>query len=304
MANPYVFSIGQSAILGTVQGLTEFLPISSSAHLKLVPWFLGWRAPDKELAFDVALHLGTLIALLAYFFLDYFVITAHYIGDLRQKRWLGGPKGSLLPKLVVATIPGAVAGLLFEKKIEATFYGNSHHIWVLAVTLSVFGLLLLIAEKRGKQNRELTDITYRDALLIGCAQALALIPGVSRSGVTIFCGLLFSLTRPAAARFSFLLAVPITAGAVVAKMPDFLHSAFDWSLVVGTASSAIVGLLAIMFLLKYVQTHSYAIFVYYRWILAAAIIATCFQRGDFHAQEPSPQAHTQLLPKLPSSTWL
>lgn len=262
----------QAAVLGSVQGLTEFLPISSSAHLLLIPWLFGWKPISGQLTFDVALHLGTLIAVGTYFFFDWLLIVASYIGDLRQKRWLGGAKGSLLPKIIVGTIPAAVVGKLFEDPIERRFYEDTGLVWVLALTLAVFGLFLLIAERTGKQKRELQNIGYRDALIIGVIQCLALIPGVSRSGSTILAGLILGLTRPAAARFSFLLATPITAGAVLLKLMDLSSSDMDASLAVGTVTSAVVGLLAIWFLLRYVQTRRYDIFVYYRWVLAAAVL--------------------------------
>ncbi|MBX7244159.1 MAG: undecaprenyl-diphosphatase UppP [Candidatus Sumerlaeaceae bacterium] len=268
----------QAVALGTVQGLTEFLPVSSSAHLKLMPWLFQWPDVENEMAFDVALHLGTLLAIVLFFFTDWLMIVASYIGDLRMKKWKGGAKGSLLPKIIIATIPAAVIGKLFEKKIEAFFYGDNSNIWMLAVTLSVFGLLLLIAEKVGKNSRDLADIGYAMALTIGCAQALALIPGTSRSGVTIFAGLLFGLTRPAAARFSFLMATPITAGAVLLKIKD-LRGIEDYTpIIIGILVSAIVGILAIKVLLKYVQTRSYAVFAFYRWILAAVVLWFYFQR--------------------------
>jgi undecaprenyl-diphosphatase len=267
----------QAATLGAVQGLTEFLPISSSAHLVLVPWAFGWNTGGANImAFDVALHFGTLIAVGVYFFFDWLLIAASYIGDLRQKRWLGGPRGSLLPKIVMATVPGAVIGKLFEEKVDAFFYTGTQNLWIVAVAMAVFGLFLLIGERMGKQDRDTDGITYLHALLIGCAQALAAVmPGVSRSGITILAGLLIGLKRPAAARFSFLLATPIIAGSALLKMRE-LHA--DMALAVGVLTAAVVGMLAIKFLLKYVQTRSYAIFVYYRWIVAAAVLALFYVR--------------------------
>ena len=267
----------QAATLGTVQGLTEFLPVSSSAHLVLVPWIFGWDTSKANImAFDVALHFGTLIAVLLYFFFDWLLIAASYVGDLRQKRWLGGARGSLLPKIVMATVPGAVIGKLFEEKVDAFFYSDTRNLWVVAVALAVFGLLLLIGERMSRQDHDTDGITFGHALLIGCAQALAaVVPGVSRSGITILAGLLLGLKRPAAARFSFLLETPIIAGSALLKMRE-LHA--DMALAVGVLSAAVVGILAIKFLLRYVQTRSYAIFVYYRWIVAVVVLVLFYSR--------------------------
>lgn len=278
----------QAIVLGALQGLTEYLPISSSAHLLIVPWLLGWEPFHNQMAFDVALHFGTLLAVLIYFFFDWLLIIASYIGDLRQRRWLGGARGSLLPKIVVATIPGAVVGKLFEDPIEKFFYTHHYNLWLIAGTMSLFGLALFISERVGKQKREITELTYGDALLIGCAQALAIIPGVSRSGITILVALLLSLKRPAAARFSFLLATPITFGAVILKAKDLTPADLNLSLGLGILSAAVVGMLAIRFLLTYVQIHRYDIFVYYRWVVAAIIIAVWFLRGPVPEQSAVP----------------
>lgn len=275
--------VWQAAALGAVQGLTEFLPISSSAHLKLMPWALNWQPPANEMAFDVALHFGTLLAVCTYFFFEWLLIVASYIGDLRMKRWAGGAKGSLLPKIVLASVPAAIVGLLLEERIEAIFYSSSEYIWILACTLAGFGVLLVIAEKAGKQTRDMAEITYPLALAIGCAQALAVVPGVSRSGVTILAALLLGLTRPAAARFSFLMSTPIIAGAALLQIDKLRPQDINLSLITGLATSALVGMAAIMFLLKYVQTRSYLLFAVYRWILAAAVIALFMYR-----QQPRP----------------
>jgi undecaprenyl-diphosphatase len=287
-----VISPWQAIVLGALQGLTEYLPISSSAHLLIVPWLLGWEPFHNQMAFDVALHLGTLLAVLIYFFFDWLLIIASYIGDLRQRRWLGGARGSLLPKIVVATIPGAAVGKLFEDPIEKFFYTHHYNLWLIAGTMSLFGLALFISERVGKQKREITELTYRDALLIGCAQALAIIPGVSRSGITILVALLLSLKRPAAARFSFLLATPITFGAVILKAKDLTPADLNLSLGLGILSAAIVGMLAIRFLLTYVQNRRYDLFVYYRWVVAAVIIAVWFLRGPVPEQRAVPAAPT------------
>ena len=268
----------QAAILGAIQGLTEFLPISSSAHLVVVPWALNWESHENAMAFDVALHIGTLLAIMIYFFFDWAMIFASYIGDVRQGNWKGGKMGGLFPKIALATIPAAVVGKLFEEPIEHFFYDSRENIWMLAVTMSLFGLALLLAERYGKQRREVTDVNYMDALYIGCFQAMALIPGTSRSGITILGGLVLGLSRPAAARFSFLVALPITFGAVVLKSKD-LRGTQDWSpLITGIIVSAIVGMIAIKGLLKYVQNRSYDVFAFYRFAFAAGLIALYFTR--------------------------
>lgn len=273
-----MLTTSQAAILGVIQGLTEFLPISSSAHLVVVPWALDWQAHENAMAFDVALHIGTLVAIILYFFFDWAMITASYIGDIRQGNWKGSKTGSLFPKIALATIPAAILGKLFEEPIEHYFYDQRDNIWMLAVTMSMFGLALLLAERYGKKQRDVPDITYRDALYIGCFQAMALIPGTSRSGVTIFGGLLLGLARPAAARFSFLVALPITFGACVLKSKD-LRGTEDWSpLIVGITTSAIVGVLAIKGLLKYVEHRKYDIFAWYRFAFAAGLLALFFTK--------------------------
>lgn len=268
----------QAFVLGTVQGLTEFLPVSSSAHLKLVPWLLHWQMPKNEMAFDVALHVGTLIAMVLFFFFDYLMIVASYIGDIRQRNWAGGQQGSLLLKIALACIPAAIVGKLFEHPIEEFFYRDPSHIWWLSVTMAVFGAALVVSEHLGKKNREVKQVTFLDAGIVGLFQCLALVPGTSRSGITIVAGLLMGLTRPAAARFSFLVALPITFGAVLLKAKDF-RGAESWTpLLIGIAASAIVGVIAIKGLLQYLQHRSYLVFAIYRWVVAAAIVGIFLHR--------------------------
>jgi undecaprenyl-diphosphatase len=273
------YTVGQAAILGVVQGLTEFLPVSSSAHLVLVPWFMGWAPPHEHQAFDVALHIGTLLAILVFFFRDWLRIIATYVGDVRMKRFQGSRVGSLLPKTLVASIPAAILGKIFERRIEETFYHDLGNIWVLAITMSVFGLGLLLAERYGRHGRELDSISYRDALLIGCFQAIALVPGTSRSGITIIGALILGLKRPDAARFSFLAATPITTGAVLLKLKDLGGAESIFPLLIGILMSAIVGMIAIGGLLRFVQHRSYLVFAYYRWVLAIIIFVFFFARG-------------------------
>ncbi|MCX7624772.1 MAG: undecaprenyl-diphosphate phosphatase [Candidatus Sumerlaeaceae bacterium] len=273
-----MLTTSQAILLGAVQGATEFLPISSSAHLIIVPWLLDWQPTHNQLAFDVALHFGTLLAVLIYFCFDWLLIVASYIGDLRQRRWLGGARGSLLLKIIVGTIPGAIFGKILEDPVEGFFYSHTEHIWVLAITLSVFAIFLIMAERMGKQARGETQITYLDALIIGSAQALAVIPGVSRSGITILAGLFLGLQRPAAARFSFLLATPIILGAVILKVGDLRTSDLGLPIFAGVASAALVGMAAIRFLLKYVEHRRYDLFAFYRWGLSALVLGVWYWR--------------------------
>lgn len=235
----------QSILLGIVQGLGEFLPISSSAHLVIMPWL--FRFPDPGLTFDVALHFGTLLALLVYFWKDWIKI-------IREKR-------HLFFFVVLATIPGAAAGYFLEKFAETIF----RHPLLVALNMSLLGAVLLYADRKRETGKMTDQIGLRDALIIGFSQALALVPGVSRSGITITAGLFCGFSRSTAAFFSFLLAMPITVGACVFKMKHLFENGaggVEWT---GIAVSAIVGFLSIKYLLKYVQTHNYRIFVYYRF---------------------------------------
>lgn len=231
------------------------------------------------MSFDVALHIGTLLATLLYFFFDWAIIIASYIGDLRQKNWKGGKKGSLFPKILLACIPAALTGLILEDTIEGFFYNSRDNIWMLAATMTLFGVALMVGERFGKHRRDVTDISYLDALYIGLFQAAALIPGTSRSGVTILGGLILGLSRPAAARFSFLLALPITTGAILLQLDD-LKGTHNWTpLIIGISTSAIVGIIAIKGLLKYVQHRSYDAFAVYRFIFAAGLITLFLTKG-------------------------
>jgi len=244
----------QSIVLGIVQGLTEFLPISSSAHLILIPRYFGWT--DQGLAFDVALHLGTLVGVVAYFWQDLWDIA---FAPAQRK---------ILGYLIVATVPGALAGLLLEHKVETLF--RSPHL--IAIALILLGTVLGLADWRCKGEKKFTDITLGVALAIGLSQALALIPGVSRSGITITCALALGFERREAARFSFLLSVPIIAGAGILKMKAILLEPDKLALGAGFVAAALAGFLAIWALMKYVQTRRYTPFVIYRWILGIFIL--------------------------------
>jgi undecaprenyl-diphosphatase len=258
----------QAVVYGIVQGLGEFLPISSSAHLVLVPWFFGWD--DPGLTFDVALHVGTLFAVVAYFWKDWLrLIGKGFVEPL-------GSEGRLFWYLVIATIPGAAAGFLFEKQAETVFRAP----WLIAAMLVVMGLLLWAADRWGSRKRNLKTMTFPASLWVGICQMASIIPGVSRSGVTMTAGLSAGLSREAAARFSFLLSTPIIFGAAAAKLPHLASdpSALTGSFLVGVVVSAITGFASIGFLLRYLQARSFVPFVVYRFLLAALIVAVIIIR--------------------------
>ena len=255
----------QAVVLGIVQGLGEFLPISSSAHLIVVPWLLGW--PDHGLAFDVALHVGTLAAVIYAFAGDWVrIVTAAVRGLLHGKP--GEGEGRLLWLLVLASIPGAVAGLALGEAAETSFRSPL----LIAITLSGVGAILLVADRQASSGDGARPVSVRDALLIGFAQALAIVPGVSRSGATISMALFLGYRREEAARFSFLLATPIIFGAALTKAPQLLRASDHTAIVLGMLASGLVGLAAIRFLLGYVRTRTYRPFVYYRWAFSALIV--------------------------------
>jgi undecaprenyl-diphosphatase len=249
----------QSVLMGIVQGVTEFLPVSSTAHLILVPWFLGWDGVINSMSFDIALHVGTLLALLVVFFRDWVEIF------LRKRR--------LLMLLIIATIPGAAAGKLLDKFVEAKLRGP----WIIAASLAAIGIVMYIAERRSSKITGIDDLGVADAVIIGISQAIAIIPGVSRSGITISGGLFLGMRREAAARFSFLMSTPIVAGAALLHGMHILHGtaeAIDPAIfIAGVAASFAAGLLAITWLLKFLSKYPLTLFVYYRFALAAVIMA-------------------------------
>jgi undecaprenyl-diphosphatase len=261
-------------VLGLVQGLGEFLPISSSAHLIITPWLFKWS--DPGLGFDVALHWGTLVAVLVYFRTDVrdlirgfwhslFASTRDLKNNIYQKlAWL----------LIIASIPGAIIGKLLEAKAEHAFRNPE----LIAVTLSSFAIVLLLADWLGEKTKNLDRITPWNAFLIGCAQAVAVIPGVSRSGATIASGLFLGFKREDAARFSFLMSIPIIFGAGLLKVKDFHTGVTTPELVVGFVTAAVFGFLSIKYLLQYISHHSYRLFVWYRIAVAALIMVVVFAR--------------------------
>ena len=255
-------TILQAVILGLAQGLGEFLPISSSAHLVLIPWLFGWE--DPGLTFDVALHLGTLVAVVIYFWKDWLELILKGFTDARSV------KGRLFWFLVAATVPGAIGGFLLEKKAETVFRSPV----LIGVMLIVMGILLYWADRRSSKKIEMNKITFRSSLFVGISQVLAIIPGVSRSGVTMTTGLMTGLTREGAARFSFLLSTPIIFGAALVKLPGVVSnpSVITLNFVIGILVSCITGVAGIGFLLRYVQTKDFFPFVWYRFILGVIVI--------------------------------
>jgi undecaprenyl-diphosphatase len=264
----------QAVVLSLVQAVTEFLPISSSGHLILVPYFLGW--PDQGLSFDVAAHVGTMLAVVAYFRNDLVDLVAGFFSGApgrhdfnpRQLGWA----------LVVGTIPAALAGLALASTIEANLRSPA----LIACTTLVFGLLLLLADRTGRKQRDLASLGVGAGLIIGMAQALALVPGVSRSGITITAALLLGFTRPAAARFAFLLFIPV---GILAGGHDFLklwRTGELWSqltpILIAIVVSGTVGYLVIGWLLDWLRRRPLTIFALYRVVLAVVIVATLLAR--------------------------
>jgi len=260
--------------MGIVQGLTEFLPISSSGHLIIVPALLGWDDPFiGSLAFSVMLHLGTLLALLVFFRADWLRLIPAWFGSLRDRSVGADPDRRLAWLLAISTIPAVIAGLLLNDLIETGF----REVRLVAVTLVIGAAILWLAERVGTRTRGIGDLTPAGALGIGAAQALALVPGISRSGISISAGLFAGLDRESAARFSFLMATPSTAGAGLYEVRKLLtgEAGVDIQLVplvAGMIAALVAGLAAIAILLRYLRTHPTTIFIVYRLVLAAVIV--------------------------------
>jgi undecaprenyl-diphosphatase len=252
--------------LGVLQGLGEFLPISSSGHLIVAPWLFGW--PDSGLAFDVALHVGTLGAVAFAFWRDWARLIAAGLHGVVKGRPLADADGRLLWYLAAASVPGALAGLLLEGWAETAFRSPA----LVALTMALMGVVLWLADRRAGRAVEEEAMSLRDALLIGLAQALAIVPGTSRSGATISMALFLAHSREEAARFSFLLALPITFGAALVKVPELFRGGSDTAPVVaGMLAAAVSGFVAIRFLLSYVRTRDYRPFVVYRFAFALLV---------------------------------
>jgi undecaprenyl-diphosphatase len=272
--------IVQALVMGVVQGLTEFLPISSSGHLLLVPYLFGWEDTFLEsLAFSVVLHGGTLAALIVYFRDDWRRLIPAGVAALRDRSFRDEPDRRLAWLIAVATVPAVIAALLFNDLIEDTV----RQAWLVAVTLVVGGVILWLADRFGPRTHELDGLTFRGATGVGIAQALALIPGVSRSGISMSAALFAGLDRADAARFSFLMATPITAMAVAYEGLKLARGevvgADPVTLVIGVVASFVSGILAIAVLLRYLRTRSFTIFVVYRFVLAAIVLATVAVRA-------------------------
>jgi undecaprenyl-diphosphatase len=285
-------AIWQAILLGIVQGLTEFIPISSSAHLIIIPWLFGWE--DKvltSLTFDVALHLGTLCALLVFFASDWVRLIRAGVMSIVERKIGADLDRRLAWFLVIGCIPGGIAGVLFESKIEKLFHQpNAPHqvsaMIAMAIIIALLGALLFVAERFARHERKMEQLSLKDAILIGLAQAFAVFPGVSRSGSTITAGLALGLERETAARFSFLLSAPIIAGAGLKSLGEIyqdLHAGIlaqaDLILFpIGFITAALSGYLCIKFLLRFLQKNPTNVFVYYRWALAALIVVVAIVR--------------------------
>lgn len=265
----------QALILGIVQGLTEFLPVSSSAHLIVFPWFFGWSDTLVDtLSFGVALHAGTLVAILWYFRKDWMDMIKGFFRILGRRR-IEAAEERLVLYILIATIPAGLAGVFLEETVAGTFRNPL----LISIPLIVISFLMVYAEKRSRPSWPMSQITLLDSLIIGAAQAVALLPGVSRSGITITTGLLRGYEREAATRFSFLLSSPAIAGAALLHFRHFFSGNMDqdWFIFgVGFISAAISGYLAIAFLMRYLRMHTMNLFVCYRLVLAAGIIFWAF----------------------------
>lgn len=271
----------QALILGIIQGLTELLPISSSAHLNLFPWLFNWgEMPDS---FDVALHIGTLLAILIFFFKDWVALIKGGYNQVVKKEKT--TEGRIFWYIVIATIPAGILSLILDKvsgKIielgAKTFKIQeiSVEMILISIALIVMGIILYVVDKKSKSNKKYEDITLKQAVLISMSQAIAAaFPGVSRSGITMTVGRKMNIERESVAKFSFLLSTPIVAAAALYKLKDFV---FNLPFVIGVLASFIVGMLVIKFLLNYLKKGSFKIFAIYRVILGIIILAICFIR--------------------------
>jgi undecaprenyl-diphosphatase len=274
--------IFQALVMGVVQGLTEFLPVSSSGHLIVVPWLLGWHDPFIDsLAFSVMLHMATLLALLVYFRADWLRLVPAGLAAIRDRSLAGDPDRRLAWLLAVATVPAVIAGIVLNDLIETAFREPR----LVAVTLTIGAAILWIADRTSRREKDVDGVTFPVAFGIGAAQALALVPGISRSGISISAGLFAGLTREAAARFSFLMATPITAGAGIWEVRKLVTGeagvAVDTvPLVVGMVAALVSGIAAIAITLRYLRTHPTTVFVVYRIALSVVILVAWLNLWD------------------------
>jgi len=271
----------QALVMGIVQGLTEFLPVSSSGHLVVVPFLFGWDDPFlNSLAFSVMLHIGTLVALLGYFRADWFRLIPAGFAALRDRSFRGDPDRKLAWLLVAATIPAALVGFLFSDIFEGEGIRQPGFV---AATLVVGGVILFVADRFGGRPKGVADVTFPVAIGIGAAQAIALVPGISRSGISISAGRFAGLDREAAARFAFLMATPITAGAILFEAIKLATGEAGVEvdvvpLIVGAFAALVSGLGAIHVMLAYLRTRSLDVFVWYRFALAAVVLIVWLAR--------------------------
>ncbi len=259
-------TIFRAIILGIIQGIAEFLPISSSAHLIIFPYLFGWE--ESGLAFDVALHFGTMMAVILIFFKDWWNLFVGAIKDVKEKKKT--TNGKMFWYLIIATIPAALVGVLLDNVIEDVIRNK---VWIIALALAIMGLLIYVgdkwASKHYKKETEFEDITLKQALIVGISQAFAVIPGFSRSGTTILAGRLQGISKEAITKFTFLLSVPVICGATILKVGDL---ALTKEVIVGIITSFATGIIAIKFLLRYIKKHDFSIFAFYRVILAIIVL--------------------------------
>ena len=288
-----MITIIEAIILGIVQGITEFIPISSSAHLVIVPWLFKWTDPAlTSLSFDVALHLGTLLALLWFFWRLWVRLVRAGIASIAERKIGDDPDRRLAWFIVIASIPGAIFGILGESRIQELFHQPGMPIQTsamiaMAIIIAIFGTVLFLIDRFARHVRSMAQLTLKDTIVVGLAQALALFPGVSRSGATITAGLALGLERPTAAEFSFLISAPIIAGAGLKSLAEVLSGVKSGTVagsdlilfVVGFIAAAISGYLCIKYLLKFLQNHTMKAFVIYRWALAILIIVVALARS-------------------------
>jgi len=273
-------TVAQALIMGIVQGLTEFLPVSSSGHLILVPFLFGWHDPFiTSLAFSVMLHIGTLLALFIYFWADWLRLIPAGLAAVRDRSFRADPDRRLAWLLLAATIPGALAGFLLNDFVETSV----REVGLVALTLVIGGGILWLADRRGARSKGVADVSFPMAAGIGAAQALALVPGISRSGISISAARFAGLDREAAARFSFLMATPVTTGAAIFELRKLVtgEAGVDVSLgplLAGMVASFLCGILAIGVLLRYLRTRSLNVFVWYRLALAGVVLVAWLAR--------------------------
>lgn len=269
----------QATILGIIQGLTEFLPVSSTAHLILVPWLLGWQIdPQAQFVFDILLQFGTTLAVIIYFARDLWAIALAMLNGLRTGKPFGTVEARVGWLVGLATVPAGIIALLFKDLVE----GLHHQPILIAVVLILAAGLIFLVEWVGKRNRGTESLNWVDAIVVGCSQALALIPGVSRSAATISAGLVLGLDRPTAARFSFLMSIPVLLGASLIAAKDLIEipnfTAHLPPLALGVVISAVVGLASIHWLLNWLAKRSMQVFAWYRLAFGVLCLAVAFLR--------------------------